>query len=331
MTIDHKHYPQRTTLSSPDHPPYLWWQGELVPWDAAQVHVTSLGWPAISAVFEGIRGYWNEQRQELFVFRLDAHLARLARSMRFMRMAATYSPQDLTQAILALLRANGHRADAYCSPVVYLAQNIAGYLPASGIPCEAYITSRAATSALAVERASTACISTWTRLSDNVMPPRAKAITNYQNSRYVSTEAKLNGFDYGIVLNDHGKVAEGSHACIFRVRDGVACTPPTTAGILESITRDSVIALLHEAGVPVQERDIDRTELYLADEAFFVGTYVEIEAIGAIDHYVLGDGEPGPITRTLQQRFESVVRGRDERHAAWLTPVYAGVAAEPRP
>lgn len=327
MTIDYKHYPQRTPLSAPDHPPYLWWRGELVPWDSAQVHVTSLGWPAISAVFEGIRGYWNPEREELYVFRLQEHLARLARSMRFMRMEQTYSPQDFTQAILQLLRANGHRSDAYCSPVVYLSQNIAGYLPASGIPCEAYITSRAAPSALGSGRASRACVSTWTRLADNVMPPRAKAITNYQNSRYVSTEAKLNGFDYGIVLNQHGKVAEGSHACIFIVRDGVALTPPTTAGILESITRDAVITLLGEAGVPVRERDIDRTELYLADEAFFVGTYIEVEAIGSIDHYTLGDGTPGPVTREVQARFERAVRGHDPDHMAWLTPVYGGVRA----
>ena len=327
MTIDHKHYPQKTTLSSPDHPPYLWWQGGLVPWDDAQVHVTSLGWPAISAVFEGIRGYWNDAKQELYIFRLQEHLLRLARSMRFMRMDQTYTAADFTAAILELMRANQHKADAYCSPVVYLAQNIAGYLPANNIPCEAYITSRPAASALGNGHASTACVSTWTRLPDNVMPPRAKAITNYQNSRYVSTEAKLNGFDYGIVLNQQGKVAEGSHACIFIVRDGVAITPPTTAGILESITRESAMTLLREAGVPVQERDVDRTELYLADEAFFVGTYIEIEAIGYIDHYTLGDGAPGPITRALQQAFVSAIRGNDERHMDWLTPVYAGVPA----
>lgn len=327
MTIDHKHYPQRTALSSPDHPPYLWWSGEIVPWDAAQVHVTSLGWPAISAVFEGIRAYWNEQAQELFVFRLPEHLLRLSRSMRFMRMAQTYSAADFTAAILELYRANGHRGDAYCSPVVYLSQNIAGYLPANDIPCEAYITTRDAASGLGSQRATKACVSTWTRLPDNVMPPRAKAITNYQNSRYVSTEAKLNGFDYGIVLNQQGKVAEGSHMCIAIVRDGVVITPPFTAGILESITRDTVIALAAEASIPVQERDVDRTELYVADEAFFIGTYIEVEAIGAIDHYTLGDGTPGPITRTLQQAFTRVVRGQDPAHLDWLTPVYAGVPA----
>ena len=329
MTIDHKHYPQRTTLSAAAHPPYLWWSGEVVPWDDAQVHVTSLGWPAISAVFEGIRGYWSEPNQELYIFRLDAHLQRLARSMRFMRMQQTFSTADFTAAVIDLMRRNEHRDDAYCSPVVYLSQNIAGYMPASDIPVDAYITTRAAASALRNGHASKCNVSTWRRLSDNVMPPRAKAITNYQNSRYVSTESKLNGFDYGIVLNDQGKVAEGSHACVFMVRDGVACTPPTTAGILESITRDSVLTLLTEAGVPVQERDIDRTELYLADEAFFVGTFIEIEAIGSIDHYTLGDGTPGPITRSLQARFESVVRGADPHHHEWLTPVWAGVGARP--
>ena len=312
-----------TQAPAAEHPPYLWWAGQMVPWESATVHVTQVGWTAISAVFEGIRAYWNPQQEELNVFRLDAHLKRFAGSMRFMRMAQSNSDQQLTEAITGLLRANGYREDAYCQPLGHLARNVPGYLAAENVPSEVFITTRAAPSNLKSGRVSSACISTWARISDNVMPPRAKAITNYQNSRYVSNEARINGYDVGIILNSQGKVSEGAYACIFIVRDGVAATPPRTAGILESITRDTLIELLGEMGVPVQERDVDRTELYFADEVFLCGTLAEIEVIGSVDRYQVGLGGIGPITRELEGRFERVVRGRDPNRKDWLTPVYA--------
>jgi branched-chain amino acid aminotransferase len=154
------------------------------------------------------------------------------------------------------------------------------------------------------------------------MPPRAKAIANYQNSRLVSTEATLNGYDFGIILNGQGKVSEAAYACIFIVRDGVAITPPHSAGILESITRATGIEMLKDMGVPVEEREVDRTELYIADEAFLCGTSVEIRPVPSVDRYVLGDGAMGPITRQLAERFHKAVRGEDPRYARWLTPVY---------
>ena len=174
------------------------------------------------------------------------------------------------------------------------------------------------------------CISSWVRISDNVMPPRAKAVTNYQNSRYVSNEARINGYDAGIILNDQGKVAEGAYACIFIVRDGVAATPPRSAGILESITRTSVMELLSEMGVPVEARDIDRTELYIADEAFFCGTLIEIAVIASVDRYRVGHGGMGPITHQVEERFAQAVRGHDASRRHWLTPVYAKVPARVR-
>jgi len=311
----------------PDHLPNLWWRGAVVPWESATVHLTMVGWSAISAVFEGIRAHWSPEDQELYVFRLDDHLRRFAQSQRFMRMNQTYPPAQLAGAITELFRANGLREDAYCQPLAYMGRTVPGYLAAEGVPAEVFITNRAAPSNLGSGKASRCCVSSWTRISDNSLPPRAKAITNYQNSRYVSTEARLNGFDAGIILNDQGKVAEGAYACIFILRDGVASTPTRTTGILESITRECVIELLTELGVPVQERDIDRTELYVADEAFLCGTLIEVEAIASVDHYPLGDGGPGPVTRSLQERFERVVRGRDPSRRAWLTPVYALVGA----
>ncbi len=320
--------PKTMAHTMPDHPPYLWWRGEIIPWESATVHLTMVGWSAISAVFEGIRAYWNAEQEELLVFRLPEHLKRFSQSQRFMRMNPTYSEAQLTEAILELFRVNGFREDAYCQPLAYMGRTVAGYLAAQDIPSEVFITNRAGASNLGSSKASRCCVSSWTRISDNSLPPRAKAITNYQNSRYVSTEARLNGFDAGIILNDQGKVAEGAYACIFIVRDGVAATPSRTTGILESVTRESLMELLTEMGIPVQERDIDRTELYVADEAFLCGTLMEIEAIASVDHFTLGDGGAGPITRKLQERFEEVVRGRNPRYANWLTPVYAQAAVQ---
>ena len=319
---------QQQTAAAPEHPDYLWWAGKVVPWESANVHLTMVGWSAISAVFEGIRAYWDPQRERVAIFRLDEHMKRFSNSIKFMRMAQTYPRAQLESAIPELLSMNGYREDAYCQPLAYMGRTVAGYLPAEGIPSEVFITTRAAPSKLGKEQVLAAGVSTWVRIADNSMPARAKAITNYQNSRYVSNEAQINGYDIGIILNDRGQVAEGAYACIFIVRDGVASTPPKTAGILESITRDALLELLREMGIPTQEREIDRTELYVADEVFLCGTFMEIGAVGTVDRYKVGDGGMGPITRQIERKFEDVVRGRDERYLHWLTPVVAKAGAK---
>ena len=304
-------------------PGFLWRSGEMVEWEKATVHVSTLGWSAISAVFEGIRGYWNPGRQELYLFQMEAHLKRLFRSMKIMRMSSPYSQEVLVEAVAGLLRANEYRCDVYVQPLAYFGGGIPGYLAVLEQPGEVVITARPATSELGESKVVSCNVSSWTRISDNVMPPRAKAITNYQNSRYVSTESQINGYDFGIILNDAGKVAEATYAGLFIVRDGVAITPPVSAGILESITRDTVKRLLEaEMDVPVVERDVDRTELYIADEVFMCGTAVEIRAIGSVDRYQVGDGAAGPLTARLSQLFEGAVRGTDSRYGQWLTPVY---------
>ena len=309
----------------PQNPPYLWHAGRLVEWEKATTHITNIAWPSISMVFEGIRGYWNPQQQELYLFHLEAHLKRFFQSMKLMRMRCLYTPEELARAIAELVKANDFRGDAYLSPFAYFDETIPGYLGVVEQPGQVFINSRLSPSTLGTGQAATCCISSWARIGDNVMPPRAKAVANYQNSRLVSTEATLNGYDFGIILNAQGKVAEAAYACIFIVRDGVAITPPLTAGILESITRVSAIELFKDMGVPVQEREVERTELYVADEAFLCGTAVEIRPVASVDKYVLGDGTPGPITRQLQERFHRVVRGQEPRYADWLTPVYEGV------
>lgn len=305
------------------HAKYLWHGGELVEWDQATVHISMMGWTSISSVFEGIRAYWNEEQEQLFIFHLDAHLKRLYQSMKIMRMDCLYSPEQLTGAITGLLRANDFRADAYVQPLAYFTGGIPGYQAVWEDPAEVVITPRLAPSNLGSGKLAHCNVSSWNRISDNVMPPRAKAISNYQNSRYVSTESRVNGYDYGIILNQQGKVAEASYACIFIIRDGVAITPPVSAGILESITRETVRELLeNELDVPVLERDVERTELYIADEVFLCGTAVEVQPVVSVDRYRVGDGETGPIVSRLEALFHQVVRGKHPAYTPWLHPVY---------
>lgn len=305
-----------------EHPRYIWWKGRRVPWEEATVHATSMGWSAISAVFEGVRAYWNDREERLYLFQLETHLRRLAQSMKLMRMACPYSTAEIREAALDLVRSNGLGEDSYLFPFAYFPGDVPGYLAAPEQPGELFMVARPRASNLLSGRALDCCVSTWRRLSDTTMPPRAKMISAYQNSRIVSTEAAVNGYDTAIILNEQGKVAEAPYACIFIMRNGVAITPPVTAGILESVTRETVMRLLqHELGVAAIEREIDRTELYIADEVFLCGTYAEVTAVASVDRYRVGDGVPAPVTSRLERLYHQVVRGFTPDYAEWRTPV----------
>lgn len=307
-----------------EQPKYVWMSGELVEWDKAVVHASTLGWSAISMVFEGIRGYWNAESEQLNVFRLEDHMVRLLRSMKVMRMTSPWSVSELADAVAALIKANDFKGDMYIQPLAYFGGSTTpGYLPVQEQPGDITIFNRQVGSVLGSGRTVTCGVSSWSRISDNVMPPRVKAIANYQNSRYVADESSRHGYDFGIILNQQGKVAEISYACLYIVRDGVAITPPVSAGILESITRDVVRDLLqNELGVPVVERDVDRTELYIADEVFICGTGAEIQAVSSIDRYTVGGGDMGPVVTQLEQLFNDIVRGKDARYPEWRTGIY---------
>ena len=305
-------------------PSYVWMSGELVAWDDAQVHASTLGWSAISMVFEGIRGYWNAEEEQLNIFHLDLHIERLLRSMKVMRMTSPWSVAELKGAIVDLVQANEFRDDIYVQPLAYFGGSTTpGYLPVSERHGDITIFNRQIGSVLGSGHTTSCGVSSWTRISDNVMPPRVKAIANYQNSRYVADESSRHGYDFGIILNPQGKVAEISYACLYIIRDGVAITPPVTAGVLESITRDVVKQLFQdELGVPVIERDIDRTELYIADEVFICGTGAELQAVGSVDGYKIGDGGIGPLVTRMEQLFHDIVRGKDARYPEWRTGIY---------
>ncbi len=301
---------------------YLWWSGKRVAWDEAQVHVTGIGWPALSAVFEGVRAYKSRDGRTTHLFRYDAHLERLWRSMRFMRLESPWSREELMAETAALIRANGVIDDLYVQPMAFAMGATRGLAAMADQPADIYITTRVAPSALPHPKPETVAVSSWTRIHDNILPPRIKAVVNYLNSRFAQSEATRGGYDRALFLNSAGKVSEGGAECFFLVRDGVVATPPTTAGILESITRQSVMDLLRDAlGIPVVEREIDRTETYFADEMFFVGTMHEIGPIRSVDGFDVPGGGPGPVTAALLALFERVVRGQEPAYAHWLTPI----------
>lgn len=305
-------------------PTHLWLNGEIVTWDSATVHITEArSLLSVSAVYEGIRAYWNADHEQLYVFRLLEHMRRLAASMKVMRMRPAYTPADLAAATVELLRAIQARGDTYIRPVATFLPRDDSWSGPDPSQLELHIATLSRPSSLGQDRKLSVGVSSWRRIDDNATPPRVKANANYLSSRLVSSQAAADGYDSAIILNADGTVAEGPWACLFLVRDGALITPSVTSNILESITRRTVIQLAHDTlGLTVQERDVDRSELYVADEVFFCGTGQELQPICAIDHYLVGDGEPGPITRRLRAVYRHIVHGEEPRYREWLTPVY---------
>ncbi len=308
-------------------PEYLWWNGTCVPWASANVHLTSTFWSGVTAIFEGIMSYWNADEGELYIWQLDAHLQRLLRSQKLMRQESPYSVEQLKAGVIELIKKLNVSGDTYIFPYCYPkgGGNFESSTGPEPQPVEIAITARPNPSHLGKGWVRTACVSSYTRISDNVMPPRVKNIANYRNSNLAMAEAKIDGYDTALILNTIGKVAEGPGSCVVLVRDGILVTPSTTDSILESISRSSVVELARrELGMQVVERPVDRTELYIADEIFMVGTAAEVLSIGSVDRYTIGDGNMGPITKQLDQLFQDVVRGKNKAYAHWSTP--AGLA-----
>jgi branched-chain amino acid aminotransferase len=294
----------------------IWMNGKVVPGEQAVLPVNSAAVFYATNVFEGLRAYWNATDGEMYGFRLAEHFARLRESMKMMRFTVPYSDVDLYEAVREVIRANEVREDIHMHLVAY----VAGAGLDATTPTGLYINPRRRPSAPAGLRC---CVSSWTRTNDNAIPIRLKSGSNYQNGRLATLQAKADGYDSPILLNQSGTVAEGTGATFFMVRRGVLLTPPLTADILESITRVTLLQdVIPDLGLEVQERDIARTELYVADEAFFCGSGYEITPILSIDRFPLGNGEVGAITKKLSRAYMDLVRGIDKRHPEWRTPVY---------
>ena len=304
----------------------IWFDGEVMPVEEASIPVTWVGPRLSAAVFDGIRAYWNEEREQLYIFRLAEHMSRFGQAQRFQRIESGWTEEELVQAVIEVVRVNNFREDAYIGPTAFFGIDAArAGTPGLGQDVHIAITPRPWPSSLGQDQAIECGISSWVRIPDHVMPPRIKCIANYHNYRLATVEVQSRGYDHffsAIMLNQRGKVAEGAMASLFMVRDGKAVTPPLSADILESITRATLIELCaRELEVGVVERDIDRTELYMADELFLCGTGSEIIPVASVDGFAVGDGKPGAITRQLVELYENIVRGIDARYEAWRTLV----------
>jgi branched-chain amino acid aminotransferase len=302
---------------------YIWLNGDYVEWPEARIHVMTAAVLTGANVFEGLRAYADPDGRQVYVFRLEEHLDRLWQSMKVLRLTPPFSRAELAAACTAIVARNDFREDVQVRPTVYFGEGgIFAFTP-DKIVTGAFVACTPKRCTLDDENGFACCVSAWRRIGDNVMPPRVKAGANYHQSRLVNMQAAVDGYDGAIILNDRDKVAEGPGACVLIVRQGRPILPPITAGVLESITRSTLIELFaKEMGLDALEREVDRTELYLADEVLFCGSAWEITPITSVDRYPVGDGKIGPVTRRIRQIYRDVVRGGVPKYTHWLTPVY---------
>jgi branched-chain amino acid aminotransferase len=302
-------------------PKHAFFEGKIVPFEEAKVSVATHAFNYGTAVFGGIRGYWNEGKKKLFIFRPYDHYRRLLHSGRMMNMEIPYDEEALIQLTLDLVRTEGWQEDIYIRPLIYKADpgigvrlhDLRDELTIFSMPFKQYLKN--ATNAHVT-------ISSWRRIDDTMIPARGKVSGAYANSALAKTDAIRAGFDEALVLDQAGHVSEGSAMNIFMLRDGLVITPPVTDNILEGIVRRSAMQLLEkELGLPVVERSIDRTELFIADELFLTGSAAQIVAVTKVDHRPVGAGVMGPVTARLMELFEAVVRAKDPNYAQWNVEV----------
>jgi branched-chain amino acid aminotransferase len=309
-----------TRPSSEDVVAYF--EGKFVPLAEAKIPIMTHGFLYGTANFEGIRAYWNEEQEQLYAVKMLEHYKRLWQSAKVLLMKPPLPPEGLVELTVDLLRRNGYRQDTYVRPTIYKSteaigvrlHNLDEQLAIFAVPFGEYI---------AIDRGISAQVVSWRRNSDQALPARSKIVGAYVNSAFSKSEAVLNGYDEAIVLTMDGHVSEGSAENFFMVRDGKLITPAITDDILEGITRAGLMQLAREEmGIETIVRTVDRSELYVAEEAFLCGTGAQISPIVEIDHRQVGDGQVGPITRQLATLYFDVVRGRLPAYSNWLTPIY---------
>ncbi|MDP6391199.1 MAG: branched-chain-amino-acid transaminase [Alphaproteobacteria bacterium] len=293
----------------------------LVPYEDAKISVMAPGLTFAALVFEGFRSYWKSDIKDLLIFRMADHLKRLEFSMTLLELDDPPSPEAFADDIVATLKANEFREDTYVRLQVYV--DDWGSMTATG-PLGSTVICRPRPRVADFELGQKFIVSSWRRNAENASPPRIKASGNYLNSRLAGLEAKRQGVGGAVLLNDDGTVSEGPGGCLFLMRDGTFITSDVTSGILESITRGTILEMAGPLGIAMEERSVGRTELYLAEEALYCGTGQEIVPILAFDGRPVGHGTPGPVTRKLQARFDDIVRGKTGEHEGWLTRVYNG-------
>lgn len=310
-----------------DTTPQAYFQGKFVPLADANINIMTHAFNYGTGCFEGIRGYWNEEQEQLFLFRLREHYQRLLTSGRILGMQSPHGVDELCELTVDLARRNNHRGDCYIRPLLYKGSCVVG-VRMHNLEDHLAIFSTSLGKYIEAPDGCRCCTSSFRRIDDNAIPARAKVTGGYVNSALAKTEAQLNGFDEAIMLTNEGHVCEGSGENIFIVSGDTLLTPPATDNILVGITRGSVMQIARdEFGIATIERSLDRSELYAADECFMTGTAAEITPVVEVDRRPVGTGKIGPITRQLQEIFFRAVHGRHPRYAEWCTPVYAPVGA----
>lgn len=299
----------------------IWLNGEIVNVNDAKINVLSPTSQFGLNVFEGIRCYWNEDKGQLYAFRLMDHFKRLKQSQRLLLMEDKYSIEELTKAFLDTVRANEYKEDIAVRQTLFI-DGFGSW--SSQAPVGMFISPipKAKTNPEYNKKGLHCCISSWQRIHDNSLSPRIKCGANYINSRMAQLEAIRNGYDTTIFLNNNGKVSEGPGSCLFMVKNGVLVTPLLTDSVLESITRDTILRIAKDIlRIPVEERSVDRTELYTCEEAFLCGSAMEITPIYSVDRYKIGE-EEGIITKRLHEIYLQMVTGQVDSYLDWLTEIY---------
>lgn len=307
--------------------PYAYFEGEIVPLEQAKIGIMTHAFNYGTAVFEGIRGNWNEDDQTIYLFRVREHIERLANSCKILQLDLHESIDRLCELTLEIAERSGFEEDVYLRPLVYKSSEQVG-VRLHGLESSTLIFITPFGPYLDIEKGARCHTSTWRRVDDTGIPPRAKVTGIYVNSALAKTEAQLSGFDEAIMLNADGHVSEGSGENIFIIRNGKIITPSPSDNILEGITADTVVELAkNEFGIETVQRQIDRTELYIADEIFMTGTAAHLTPVVEVDRRPVGDGTPGPITKQLSELFFDVIRGKNEKYRHWCTPARVRVTS----
>ena len=301
---------------------FYFMDGEYVEASKAMIPIRTHAFLYGTAVFEGIRAYWNEEEKQLYAFRVPEHYERLLRSAKIMCMKSPYTVEEHCEITKKLLAKNNYKEDCYMRPTLYKSAQKVGPGLYDNTDSYALITNRMG-DYIDTSKGLRVCVSSWRRNSDNAIPPRAKVAGSYANAALIKTDAHNMGFDDAIVLDEAGQVTEGSAMNLFLVQNGKLVTTMKTDNILVGVTRNTIMELAKDVlGIETEERPIDRTELYISDEAFYCGTGAQISPIVSIDNRTLGDGQVGPVSKELQKLYFDVVKGRVPKYKKWCMPVY---------
>jgi branched-chain amino acid aminotransferase len=312
--------PEGAPAANPLDDLVAYFEGQYVALKDAKVSIMTHAFMYGTATFEGIRAYWNPEQATLYGLFIREHAERIRSSARMLLMEDLPSVDELSAIIVETIRRNGFRQDAYVRPSFYKSTRAIG-VKLHHLDHELYVIATPFGNYVDIEKGIRIMTSSWRRNADEALPARGKIVGGYVNMAFQKSEAELNGFDEALVLTPSGHASEGSAANLFVVRGGTLLTPPVSDDILEGVTRKAILDLARDAGIPVEVRSIDRSELYVCDEVFMCGTGVQVSPVIEVDHRAVGTGAIGPVSRLISERYFKAVRGNLPEYRSWLTPI----------